>query len=49
MEMRLRPRGIRQSTLVSTDAPKVRNRIIPGLGKHYLSHRTGYVEREIAE
>ena len=30
------PRRIRRSTLESTYAPKVRNRIIPGLGKHRL-------------
>jgi hypothetical protein len=30
------PRRIRRSTLDSTYAPKVRNRIIPGLGKHRL-------------
>jgi integrase len=30
------PRRIRQSTLESTYAPKVRNRIIPGLGQHRL-------------
>jgi len=30
------PRRIRRSTLETTYAPKVRNRIIPGLGKHRL-------------
>jgi integrase len=34
------PRRIRQSTLESTYAPKVRNRIIPGLGKHRLDRLT---------
>jgi hypothetical protein len=37
---------IRQSTLESTYAPKVRNRIIPGLGKHRLDRLTPeHVER----
>src|SRR5215469_4156364 len=40
------PRRIRQSTLESTYAPKVRNRIIPGLGKHRLDRLTPeHVER----
>jgi integrase len=34
------PRRIRRSTLESTYAPKVRNRIIPGLGKHRLDRLT---------
>ncbi|MBV9095971.1 MAG: site-specific integrase [Streptosporangiaceae bacterium] len=34
------PRRIRRSTLDSTYAPKVRNRIIPGLGKHRLDRLT---------
>lgn len=40
------PRRVRQSTLESTYAPKVRNRIIPGLGKHRLDRLTPeHVER----
>ena len=40
------PRRIRRSTLESTYAPKVRNRIIPGLGKHRLDRLTPeHVER----
>jgi integrase len=40
------PRRIRQSTLESTYTPKVRNRIIPGLGKHRLDRLTPeHVER----
>lgn len=40
------PRRVRRSTLETTYAPKVRNRIIPGLGKHRLD-RLGpeHVER----
>jgi hypothetical protein len=39
-------RRIRRSTLESTYAPKVRNRIIPGLGKHRLDRLTPeHVER----
>jgi len=34
------PRRIRRSTLETTYAPKVRNRIIPGLGKHRLDRLT---------
>jgi integrase len=34
------PRRIRRSTLESTYAPKVRKRIIPGLGKHRLDRLT---------
>src|SRR5579862_4158197 len=34
------PRRFRRSTLDSTYAPKVRNRIIPGLGKHRLDRLT---------
>ena len=34
------PRRIRRSTLESTYTPKVRNRIIPGLGKHRLDRLT---------
>src|SRR5260370_38774959 len=34
------PRRIRRSTLESTYAPKVRNRIIPALGKHRLPRLT---------
>src|SRR5260370_14774942 len=34
------PRRIRRSTLESTYAPKVRNRIIPALGKHRLARLT---------
>lgn len=40
------PRRIRRSTLESTYAPKVRNRIIPALGKHRLDRLTPeHVER----
>jgi integrase len=40
------PRRIRQSTLESTYAPKVRNRIIPGIGKHRLDRLSPeHVER----
>jgi integrase len=40
------PRRIRRSTLESTYTPKVRNRIIPGLGKHRLDRLTPeHVER----
>ena len=40
------PRRIRRSTLESTYAPKVRNRIIPGLGKHRLDRLTPeHIER----
>jgi integrase len=40
------PRRIRRSTLDSTYAPKVRNRIIPGLGKHRLDRLTPeHIER----
>ena len=40
------PRRIRRSTLETTYAPKVRNRIIPGLGKHRLDRLTPeHVER----
>jgi integrase len=40
------PRRIRRSTLDSTYAPKVRNRIIPGLGKHRLDRLTAeHLER----
>jgi integrase len=34
------PRRVRRSTLESTYAPKVRKRIIPGLGKHRLDRLT---------
>jgi integrase len=40
------PRRIRRSTLESTYAPKVRNRIIPGLGKHRAGRLTPeHIER----
>jgi integrase len=40
------PRRVRRSTLDSTYVPKVRNRIIPGLGKHRLDRLTPeHVER----
>jgi integrase len=40
------PRRIRRSTLETTYAPKVRNRIIPGLGKHRLDRLTPeHIER----
>lgn len=40
------PRRIRRSTLESTYTPKVRNRIIPGLGKHRLDRLTPeHIER----
>jgi integrase len=40
------PRRIRRSTLESTYAPKVRNRIIPGLGRHRLDRLTPeHIER----
>jgi len=40
------PRRIRRSTLDSTYTPKVRNRIIPGLGKHRLDRLTPeHIER----
>jgi integrase len=40
------PRRIRRSTLETTYTPKVRNRIIPGLGKHRLDRLTPeHVER----
>jgi integrase len=40
------PRRIRRSTLESTYTPKVRNRIVPGLGKHRLDRLTPeHVER----
>src|SRR5215470_3766007 len=40
------PRRIRRSTLESTYAPKVRNRIIPHLGKHRLDRLTAeHIER----
>lgn len=40
------PRRVRRSTLESTYVPKVRNRIIPGLGKHRLDRLTPeHVER----
>lgn len=40
------PRRIRRSTLESTYKPKVRNRIIPGLGKHRLDRLTPeHIER----
>jgi integrase len=39
-------RRIRRSTLETTYAPKVRNRIIPGLGKHRLDRLTPeHIER----
>ena len=40
------PRRIRRSTLETTYEPKVRNRIIPGLGKHRLD-QPGVVGREV--
>ena len=40
------PRRVRRSTLETTYAPKVRNRIIPGLGKHRLDRLTPeHIER----
>lgn len=40
------PRRIRRSTLETTYAPKVRNRIIPGLGRHRLDRLTPeHIER----
>jgi integrase len=40
------PRRVRRSTLDSTYVPKVRNRIIPGLGNHRLDRLTPeHVER----
>jgi integrase len=40
------PRRIRRSTLETTYVPKVRNRIIPGLGKHRLDRLTPeHIER----
>jgi integrase len=40
------PRRIRRSTLETTYAPRVRNRIIPGFGKHRLDRLTPeHIER----